>query len=241
MAMKTELLTVVQQRLKYLGYYHLLIDGDEGPGSRNAVIRFKKNHGLAARAKIGPLTLTAIFSEQAKPAPTVLPATTDDSSPPWMSEARNLLGTKEKTGKGNNPVIMQWAADLDQWYPGDDIPWCGLFVGHCMAVGAPDESQDFNRLGARAWRAFGKKVKPSAGCIGVFWRTHKTKSFNGHVAFILGESLDYYVILGGNQSDDVTITKIAKNRLLQCRGPMDWLPLTLPQMTLSGALSQNEV
>lgn len=237
MSMRKELLTVVQQRLKYLGYYRLVVDGDEGPGTRNAVVDFKRNHNLAPRAKIGPLTLTSLMSEQAKHAPK---PKTLGNEPLWMTEARRLLGTREVRGKGNNPIIMEWANELDQWYPGDDVPWCGLFVAHCMDHGAPEEPQDFNRLGARAWRAFGKRVEPSAGCIGVFWRTHKTKSGNGHVAFILGEGSDYYVILGGNQSDDVTITKIAKDRLLECRAPHDWTPGDLPRMTVSGAMSRNE-
>ena len=237
MSMKKELLTVVQQRLKYLGYYRLRVDGDEGPGTQNAVIDFKRAHNLAPRAKIGPLTLTALMNEQAKHAPKPKPI---EGEPSWITEARRLLGTREVRGKGNNPIIMDWAQELDQWYPGDDVPWCGLFVAHCMDQGAPEEAQDFNRLGARAWRAFGVEVEPSAGCIGVFWRTHKTKSVNGHVAFILGEGPDYYVILGGNQSDNVTITKIAKDRLLECRAPKNWVPGDLPRMTVAGAMSRNE-
>ncbi|WP_299078711.1 TIGR02594 family protein [uncultured Paraglaciecola sp.] len=237
MSMKTQLLTVTQQRLAYLGYYRLVVDGQEGPGTSNAVIEFKRNHGLAPRDKIGPLTMTAIFSPDAKPAPKPKP---QPGEPLWAAEARNLLGTREVRGKGNNPIIMDWAEELDQWYPGDDVPWCGLFVAHCMSIGAPDEAQEFNRLGARAWRAFGQEVNPCAWCIGVFWRTHKTKSGNGHVAFIIGEGPDYYVILGGNQSDNVTIAKIAKNRLLECRGPSGWSGPELERMTVAGAMSRNE-
>ena len=235
--MKDELLVVLQKRLQYLGYYHLEIDGEEGPGIDNAVTSFKRNHGLNPRPKIGPLTITAIFSDKAKKSP--IPKV-KNNKPVWLLEAYSLLGTKEVKGKDNNPIIMNWAYELDQWYTGDDVPWCGLFMAHCMRVGSPNEPQNFNRLGARAWRAFGKEVPPSLGCIGVFWRTHPTQSNNGHVAFIIGESRDYYVILGGNQSDNVTITKISKNRLLECRAPNNWTPKKLPKMTLAGALSKNE-
>lgn len=235
--MKTELLTVVQQRLKYLGYYRLNVDGQEGAGTRNAVTEFKRQHNLTPRPKIGPLTLTALMSSQAKHAPQPLVSLDE---PPWITEAKRLLGTREVKGQGDNPMIMDWANDLDQWYTGDDVPWCGLFVAHCMNYGAPQEPQGFNRLGARAWRNFGVQVAPCDFSIGVFWRTHRTQSGNGHVAFILGEGPDYYVILGGNQSDSVSITKIAKDRLLECRAPSGWMHGGLTRTTLSGALSQNE-
>lgn len=229
------------QRLQYLGYYHLKIDGKEGPGIRNAVTQFKAAVGLYPRPKIGPLTLTAIFSPEAPHKPKPAPIT---GEPEWLTEARSLIGTKEVRGKGDNPIIMDWAEQLDQWYPGDDVPWCGLFVAHCMAHGAPDEPQKFNRLGARAWRAFGVKVEPCVGAIGVFWRTHKTKSVNGHVAFIIGKGTDadgdYFIIVGGNQSDNVTITKIDADRLLECRAPAGFKGKALPKMTLAGARSKNE-
>jgi uncharacterized protein (TIGR02594 family) len=235
--MKTELLRVVQQRLQYLGYYKLLVDGQEGPGTRIAVVNFKREHGLLARPKIGPLTLTAMMSEHAKQAPKPKAV---KGEPFWLTEARSLLGTREVKGAGDNPIIMGWADALDQWYPGDDVPWCGLFMAHCMSVGAPNEPQNFNRLGARAWRAYAQKIEPCVGAIGVFWRTHKTQSVNGHVAFLLAEGPDYYIILGGNQDDNVTIGKIAKERLLECRAPTGWQGKPLPALTLEGALSENE-
>ena len=86
-----------------------------------------------------------------------------DNEPPWLTEARSLLGTPETPGSANNPAIMEWARNLDQWYPGDDVPWCGLFVAHCMSVGAPDEPQAFNRLGARNWLEYGDECDVDLG------------------------------------------------------------------------------
>ena len=237
MSRAIELITVIQQRLNYLGYYHSSIDGEEGPATDNAISAFKRNHGLNPRPKIGPLTITAIFSEDAKKAPRFK---NNNNDFPWMIEARSLVGTREVLGKNNNPIIMDWARDLDQWYPGDDLAWCGLFMAHCMKVGSPEEPRNFNILGARAWRAFGKEVPPSYGCIGVFWREHPTQSYYGHVAFILAEYDDYFVILGGNQNNSVSISKIAKNRLLVCRAPHNFIETSLPRKSLNGALSTNE-
>lgn len=237
--MSKQCIRTLQLRLKYLDYYHVIVDGEEGPATRNAVTAFKGRNGLTPRPLVGPLTLTKMFDvgaiKGAKPKPV-------DGEPPWLTHARSLLGTKEVRGKGNNPEIMAWADEIDlAWYPGDDIPWCGLFVAICMHVGAPHEPQEhFNRLGARAWRDYGVAIDPCVGAIGRFWRTHKTQSVNGHVAFIIGEGSDYYVILGGNQTDNVTITKIAKTRLLDCRAPSGWQGEKLPPLTVAGALSQNE-
>lgn len=238
MNMAQQILQVVQIRLAQLGYYLLVPDGLPGVGTSNAVIEFKRNHGLNPRDYMGPITLATLFNSDAKRAPVNENVLVND--PPWLTEARRLLGTKEVIGASNNPIIMNWAKDLDQWYTGDDVPWCGLFMAHCMRAGAPEEPQDFNRLGARAWAAFGEKTQASYGCIGVFWRTDKLNSPNGHVAFIIGEFGDYYIILGGNQSDNVTITKIAKSRLLDCRAPSNWKPIKLPKVSLEGALSVNE-
>ena len=237
MSMKTQILKVVQQRLQYLRYYGLIVDGQEGPGTNNAIIEFKRRHGLNPRATVGPMTMTALFSENAKSAPKPKPK---KGEPAWLAEARRLVGTREVRGKGNNPIIMDWAKDLDQWYTGDDVPWCGLFTAHCMAVGAPEEPQDFNRLGARAWRSFGEKCEPCLGAVIVFWRTHKTRSGNGHVAFVIGEDGDDFIILGGNQSDNVTIAKKSKSMMLGCYGPKGWKGDPLPKVSLSVARSKNE-
>ncbi|MEJ6397051.1 NlpC/P60 family protein [Yoonia sp. 208BN28-4] len=235
--MSQDLIAAIQRRLKALRYYHLNVDGKEGPGTRSAVVQFKVAHGLRARPYIGDLTLAAIMSADAKMAPA--PAASG-SDPAWLVEAKRLINTRERPGAANNPVIMDWADGLDQWYPGDDVPWCGLFVAHCMAAGAPDEPQNFNRLGAREWLKFGADVPVSVGAIAVFWRTHPTRSWNGHVGFVVGGDATALHILGGNQSDSVNVTRIARSRLLGCRGPEGWRGDQTLRVVTTGSLSQNE-
>lgn len=233
------LVSAVQERLADLGYYRLRIDGAPGPGTSDAVVRFKQAHGLRARDFVGAQTLTMMFSPTAKIAPKPKAV---EGEPPWLAEARSLLGIRETPGAGNTAEIMRWAKDLDQWYPGDDVPWCGLFVARCMAAGAPHEPQNFNRLGARAWRSFGVEWTGSMvplGGIAVFWRTHKTKSVNGHVAIITGHSSDALRVIGGNQSDAVTETWISRERLLSIQLPHGYQPAAAP-VARTGALSTNE-
>lgn len=117
---------------------------------------------------------------------------------PWMNTAYSLIGTKETPGSRNTEEILQWARviGVDDMYKADSIPWCGLFVGFCMAdnglmpVNGP--------LLARDWNAYGSDLTPpSFGGIMVW--PH-------HVGFYVDETQDRYMILGGNQSDAVTIT-----------------------------------
>jgi hypothetical protein len=68
---------------------------------------------------------------------------------------------------------MDWAGNLDLWYPGDDVPWCELFAAHCIASQLPDEPLPDNPLGARNWLKFGRPHEPSLGAVLVFWRVRR--------------------------------------------------------------------
>lgn len=50
-----------QQALKTLGYYTIAVDGDWGPGSKAALIRFQSENNLAADGIWGPKTEAAII------------------------------------------------------------------------------------------------------------------------------------------------------------------------------------
>lgn len=234
-----QLLASNQTRLADLGFYHLRVDGIDGPGTQDAFTRFKEANGFRSRPYPGPKTLARLWSPGAKRAPEPVSSGGD---PKWLTKARSLLGTREVPGKGNNPIIMSWAKDLDQWYPGDDVPWCGLFVAMCLSYGFPNEPQDFNRLGARNWMDYGIACGDEyLGAVAVFWRTHPTKSWNGHVGILTGVSDDAVRIIGGNQSDNVTETWISRDRLLGLRFPRDpKLKTVLAPTARTGQLSTNE-
>lgn len=113
---------------------------------------------------------------------------------------------------------MDWAANLDIHYGGDDIPWCGLFVAHCLGSTLTQEALPGNPLGARQWEHFGKNTTPRLGAVMVFWR-ESLASGKGHVGFYVGEDESAYQILGGNQSDKVCLTWVGKNRFRSARWP----------------------
>lgn len=159
---------------------------------------------------------------------------------PWLDTAISLLSTKEVPGSGNNPKIIQWAKDIGGWvasfYKEDSIPWCGLFVGHCMQANGIVPPPDM--LSALAWNKYGMKLdEPMYGCIMVFGRNG-----GGHVGFAVSQDDNTYHVLGGNQSDNVTITRIAKNRLVGARWPEYYLlpKVKLPHRQFDGKISTNE-
>src|SRR5262249_21255115 len=95
---------------------------------------------------------------------------------------------------------------------------------------------------ARNWATkFGRHVEPQFGAIISFWRG-KIDGTDGHVGFLVGESDENYYVLGGNQSNSVSIAPIAKNRKLDTRWPLT-VPVPdkvfLPEF-VGGKLSTNE-
>ena len=94
-------------------------------------------------------------------------------------------------------------------------------------------------LWALNWGNFGVHTKqPMLGDVLVFIRNG-----GGHVGLYVGEDAEAYHVLGGNQSDSVCFTRIAKARLYTARRPeYNLQPANVRVVTLakSGAVSVNE-
>ena len=203
----------IQAALKNLGYDPGPVDGVLGAMTRRAVRAFQADKGLSVDGIIGPNTLRKLFS--------AAPAKSDAEIPlnmPWLIEATRLVTTREIKGPEHNPVIMNWAKDLNVGYASDEVAWCGLFVGHCIGSQLPDEGLPSKLLGAQTWKRFGHRVKPQFGSVLVFWRSKPT-SWKGHVGFYWGEDKTHFHVLGGNQSNAVNVKRITKKRLIDARWP----------------------
>jgi len=127
-----------------------------------------------------------------------------------MLTAKNELGEKEISGKKANKQILEYFKASKFWGTDDsggENAWCGSFVSWVMKEN--NYSPPSNAFRAKEWKKFGKTIAdPIYGAIGV-----KSRKGGGHVAFIVGKSKDgkYYYMLGGNQSDEVNITKYNKD------------------------------
>ena len=189
-------LRLIQSGLDKLGHSPGAIDGLWGPSTARAMKALLAANGRAASvAPPGPL--------------------------PWITEAKSALGRHEARDRF---WLMDWLK-RDGRSLGDPSknPWCGDFVETCIRMALPDEpllgALGTNPYWARNWLLFGREVQPIIGAVLIFER-----GSGGHVGFAIGQDDTHFYVLGGNQSDAVTIARIAQSRLLGARWPATYPP-----------------
>lgn len=136
--------------------------------------------------------------------------------PGWLGHAWPETGTREVPGAGSNARIA--ALFKDAGHPeikSDEVAWCAAFVGACLARAG---LRGTGSLQARSYLAWGQPVEGfRLGAIAVLSRGSDTTQ--GHVGFLVGETATEIRLLGGNQSDAVTVEDFPKSRLLGLRWP----------------------
>lgn len=178
-----------------------------------------------------------------------------EPGPRMLLEALKLYGTLETPGTADNPVILAWADEIGaaertayakwaaSWYQDDSTPWCGLFMAVCAVRSntgnRADRRPPEKYLSAAEWAKFGVK-SPSAelGDVLVFRRPG-----GGHVGLYVGEDAATYHVLGGNQSDTVNVSRIARARCVAVRRvPYLSKPVNVRKvhMAADGPVSANE-
>lgn len=225
-------IAALQAALRRRGYDPGPPDGAWGPRTRTALRLFQVAARLPADGVPGPATRAA------------LGLGTEPDGALWMDVAERLLGTREAPGAASSATVLGWAERLggatEAAYTADSIPWCGLFVAHCVATALPDEPLPATPLRARAWARFGVPLaRPAPGAICVFARDG-----GGHVGFHAGSdpARGAIRVLGGNQSDAVTYATIAASRLVALRWPRTAAPprARAALVRADGALSTDE-
>lgn len=132
----------------------------------------------------------------------------------YYAYARSLIGLAEVPGPDSDPRIL---AMIREWLPDatDDstISWCGAFVAHVLA--RFDLSVAREPLVARSWRSVFPAVTgpPEEGDLVVLWRESPT-SWKGHVGFWAGAREGVVLVLGGNQSNKVSVAPFPESRIL---------------------------
>jgi uncharacterized protein (TIGR02594 family) len=148
--------------------------------------------------------------------------------PPWLAVMRAITGLTENPGSASNPKIVGMANYIGWKYPeqqgyadmytGDDIAWCGLTVGFCMAVSdiepvyGPTDTDRW--MWAQAWGdpkdwQADEIDEPCLGCVAVL-----SREGGGHVTLVeaWSEGSDTFTSggqfkgRGGNQSDMVNVS-----------------------------------
>lgn len=209
----------VQRRLLAHDFNPGIVDGVWGRNTMNAVIAFQTARGLPADGRLTNATQAAL-----RAAPAGQESDKQPQAPsrdlldffPWMALAIRKKGMHEQR---DNPELREFLKS-DGKTLGDpaQLPWCGDFVETCIAVSIPQAVIPTNPYLARNWLKFGMTVDACFGSVLVFWRG-SVSGTKGHVGFYYSEDADFYHVLGGNQSNSVSVSKIARNRLLGARLP----------------------
>jgi uncharacterized protein (TIGR02594 family) len=167
---------------------------------------------------------------------------------PWIEAAEKVLGLHE----------IHDIEALSRWLRSDGktlgnpakMPWCGDFVDTAITKALPREPRPgalgVNPYWALNWNLFGVPCGEDYGAVVTFKRPG-----GGHVGFLVGVSEDgqFYLVLGGNQSNKVSRTWVAKARCQARRWPATYrnpakdvaVPgATLPRLKKNGKASTNE-
>lgn len=128
--------------------------------------------------------------------------------------ALSQYGIKEILGSNHNQIILDYAKETGfSWVNDDETPWCSIFMNWCaMKAGL----QRTGKANARSWLDIGLVVsEPEVGDIVILKRGDS--DWQGHVAIYINEIDEYINVLGGNQSNQVNISKYKKSDVLGYR------------------------
>ena len=140
--------------------------------------------------------------------------------------AQRFTGTKEIAGSMDNPQLMAML-NLDMaWPKNDEVPWCSAFTNYvCWLIRLPRSKS----LLARSWLEIGMGVELEHAVVGydvvILQRGGgdqpgpENTTASGHVGFFAGVSTDFewVELLGGNQADQVKVSRYPTNRILGIR------------------------
>jgi len=140
------------------------------------------------------------------------------NKPRWILEAERLLGIKEVPGiKANEEIIALFRDSGHEDVTSDETAWCAAAVGGTLARAG---FKNTGSLAARSYEKYGKALsKPEKYCIGVMKRGDS--SWQGHVGYVLDWDKTTVTMLGGNQSDGMTVAKFPRNKFLAFRWPVE--------------------
>lgn len=136
---------------------------------------------------------------------------------PWLAEAAALHDGAPPFAPNDGRHWIRTVDWIDRNTP-INLPWCGLFVGHCIRRAFPEHRLPFPQIRARPWLSYGEEAEPQIGAILLFWLRWEGSPF-GHVGFYWGEDEENFHVLGGNQHETVLIEAFPKSRLIGCRWP----------------------
>jgi uncharacterized protein (TIGR02594 family) len=141
------------------------------------------------------------------------------NDPPWLKRAFADLGLHELPGAAAKPRIVEMYAKAGHpEMKSDEVAWCSAAVNTWMVE---SNNRGTGSLAARSWLAWGRAVDMRRtiprGAVLIFRRGNS--SWQGHVCLCLEDRDGTLTVIGGNQSDGVTIARYRKAALIGARWP----------------------
>jgi uncharacterized protein (TIGR02594 family) len=195
----------------------LVPDGFFGPDTYAAVRLFQASFGL----NIDGVVTDEVWEALGHTAHDVIdaPMSVNNHSAPWMAFAVQEKGQREIAGRfRHNPRILQYHATTTLAASTDETPWCSAFVNWCLSRAGITGT---NSAAARSWEGWGKVSAAIPGAITLLHDNGFQRGFGYHVGFLVQDAGSHYLLLGGNQHDEVRTSKYPKHswRLVALRWP----------------------
>lgn len=138
--------------------------------------------------------------------------------PPWHEVLTAEIGVKELLDNDHSPRILEYLDSVDT-LPAhlkgvDETAWCSAFINWGMEqLGLPRTE----KANARSWLNWGVPLRfPMLGSICVLYRGQRS-GWQGHVGELVELGDDYVGLLGGNQSNEVNVSRYPRYRVLGYR------------------------
>ena len=129
--------------------------------------------------------------------------------------AMKELGTAEIFGDTHNSRIVEYHAATSLRATSDEVAWCASFVNWCLKKASIDGT---NSARARSFLTWGVAVSLEVAQRGdIVVLSRGTNPLFGHVGFFAGQEGKSVLVLGGNQSNNVSISPYPLHRILSIR------------------------
>jgi uncharacterized protein (TIGR02594 family) len=130
------------------------------------------------------------------------------------------IGVCEVPGACANPRIIEYATHTVLEATSDEVPWCSSLANFVVDTAGFKGTES---AAARSWLNWGVALnKPIVGCIVVFERKTVDNPNSAHVAICDHADISNGIIrvIGGNQSDSVSIARYPVAKVLGYRSPL---------------------
>lgn len=138
--------------------------------------------------------------------------------------AERFVGIKEVPSSKDSHQVMAFLTLDDSWPDHDEVSWCSAFVNYiCWLLRLPRSKS----LMARSWLSVGKSIKIEELEVGFDVVILKRGGENepgpevlnapGHVGFFAGMEGEEILLLAGNQSNAVNVSRFPMSQMLGVR------------------------